>query len=37
LDAGVDPKRLRTLTVDDTTATSLYLTEDAVADAINNL
>lgn len=25
------------LTVDDTTATSLYLTEDAVADAINNL
>jgi microcystin-dependent protein len=26
-----------TLTVDDTTATSLYLTEDAVADAINNL
>jgi microcystin-dependent protein len=27
----------QTLTVDDTTATSLYLTEDAVADAINNL
>jgi microcystin-dependent protein len=27
----------RTLTVDDTTATSLYLTSDAVADAINNL
>jgi hypothetical protein len=27
----------QTLTVDDTTATSLYLTDDAVADAINNL
>jgi microcystin-dependent protein len=27
----------QTLTVDDTTATSLYLTSDAVADAINNL
>jgi microcystin-dependent protein len=27
----------QTLTVDDTTATSLYLTEDSVADAINNL
>lgn len=25
------------LTVDDTTATSLYLTDDSVADAINNL
>jgi hypothetical protein len=27
----------QTLTVDDTTATSLYLTDDTVADAINNL
>ena len=27
----------QTLTVDDTTATSLYLTDDSVADAINNL
>src|SRR3954447_12685254 len=27
----------QTLTVDDTTATSLYLSDDAVADAINNL
>src|SRR5713226_9660998 len=27
----------QTLTVDDTTATSLYLENDAVADAINNL
>jgi hypothetical protein len=27
----------QTLTVDDTSATSLYLTDDAVADAINNL
>jgi hypothetical protein len=27
----------QTLTVDDTTATSLYLANDAVADAINNL
>src|SRR5260370_20651564 len=26
-----------TLTVDDTSATSLYLTSDAVADALNNL
>ena len=33
LDAGVG----QTLTVDDTTATSLYLTDDQVADAINNL
>lgn len=33
LPAGVD----ETLTVDDTTETSLYLTDDAVADAINNL
>lgn len=27
----------QTLTVDDTSATSLYLTDDAVADAIDNL
>jgi hypothetical protein len=27
----------QTLAVDDTTATSLYLSDDAVADAINNL
>jgi hypothetical protein len=33
LSAGVG----QTLTVDDTSATSLYLTDDAVADAINNL
>jgi hypothetical protein len=33
LAAGVD----QTLTVDDTTETSLYLTDDTVADAINNL
>lgn len=33
IDAGVG----QTLTVDDTTETSLYLTDDAVADAINNL
>jgi hypothetical protein len=33
LSAGVG----QTLTVDDTTATSLYLTSDAVADALNNL
>jgi hypothetical protein len=32
LDAGVGS----TLTIDDTTATSLYLTNDAVADAVNN-
>ncbi|MFL5908949.1 MAG: hypothetical protein ACJ768_00035 [Gaiellaceae bacterium] len=33
LAAGIN----QTLTVDDTTATSLYLTDDQVADAINNL
>jgi microcystin-dependent protein len=33
LDAGIE----QTLTVDDTSETSLYLTDDTVADAINNL